>query len=211
MRQVRFSKVATAVLVGGLTLGLAGCGGKGGDGFTSTFGNLLAYNSTKAPPLTPTSSLEQTIAVECPTVGVTDGQAAYRSGGADGSSVRYQFSFGELARECTAGNGQVTIRVGVSGYVLAGPAGGPGTYSVPVTILVKSQDTEQVVASRVVRVSATIKPGESQAAFTFVADPISVPYLRPEADQDYDIFVGFDPRGGAAEKPVRSSRKPKRG
>ena len=34
MRQVRFSKVATAVLVGGLTFGLAGCGGKGGEGFT---------------------------------------------------------------------------------------------------------------------------------------------------------------------------------
>jgi hypothetical protein len=155
--------------------------------------------------------LEQALAVECPTVGVTEGQAAFRSGGADGSSVRYQFSFGELARECTAGNGQVTIRVGVSGYVLAGPAGGPGNYTVPVSIMVRSQDTQKVVASRVVRVSAAIKPGESQSAFSFVADPISLPYLRPEADQDYEIFVGFDPRGGAAEKPVRSSRKPKRG
>ena len=210
MRQVCFSKIAAAVLAGGMTLGLAGCGGRGSDDFTTTFGNLLAYNTTKPPPISPTSALGE-LAVDCPTVGVTEGQAAYRSGGADGSSVRYQFSFGELARECTAIDGKVTIRVGVSGYVLSGPAGGPGNYSVPVSVVVKSQDSEKVVASRVVRVSAAIKPGEAQAAFSFVADPIVVPYLRPEADQDYEIFVGFDPRGGAAEKPVRSSRKPKRG
>jgi hypothetical protein len=189
-----------------MVFALAGCGGGargGGDNsFTMAFGNLLAYNTTTPPPVAPLGS---ELAVECPAVNVEEGQSAYRS--MAGAEVRYQFSLGDLARECRAQDGTVSIRVGVSGYLLAGQAGASGTFSVPVRIVVRSQADERVVASRVMRVSATIPQGETQATFAVVADPLTVPYLRPEADQDYAIFVSLDPKGAAPEKPVRSRRK----
>jgi hypothetical protein len=134
-------------------------------------------------------------------VNVAEGQAAYRA--MAGAQVRYQFSLGDIARECSAVDGTISIRVGVAGYLLAGPAGGAGTYSVPVKISVKSQADDRIVASRVVRVSASIANGDAQGTFTFIADPLTVPYVRPEADQDYEIFVGIDPKGAAPEKPAR--------
>jgi hypothetical protein len=144
-------------------------------------------------------------------VQVAEGKAAYRVYGnaaKTNDSVRYQFSFSDMSRDCLAEDGQIRIRVGLSGFVVTGPAGGSGTFSVPVHVVVKRDSNDQVVQSKVVRVSAAIPPGEAQAGFAVVTDPIVVPYLRPEADQDYSIYVGFDPNGAAAEKP---KRKPRRG
>ena len=187
-----------------MALALAGCGGRGADSdFTMTFGNLLAYNSTKAPPV---ARLSGELAVECPSVNVAEGQAAYRA--MAGAQVRYQFSLGDIARECSAQDSTISIRVGVAGYLLAGQAGGAGTFSVPVKIVVRGQADERIVASRVVRVTASIPNGDTQGTFSFVADAITVPYLRPEADQDYEIFVGIDPKGATPEKPER--RNPRR-
>ena len=202
MRHSVVRKSAGLILAGGLALALAGCGGRssGADNsFTQTFGNLLAYNSTKAPAPT---VLGRELAVDCPAVNVAEGQSAYRS--MAGDQVRHQFSLGDIARECTAQDGQISIRVGVAGYLLAGVAGGAGTFTVPVKISVKSQADERIVASRVVRVTATIPNGDTQATFSIIAEPLTVPYLRPEADQDYEIFVGIDPKGAVPEKPARS-------
>ena len=118
----------------------------------------------------------------------------------------FQFSLGDLARECRAQDGTISIRVGVSGYLLAGRAGATGTFSVPVRVSVRSLAEDRIVATRVIRVSAAIPAGEAQATFAVVADPLTVPYLRPQADQDYEIFVGIDPKGAAPEKPARRRR-----
>lgn len=191
-----------------MALSLAGCAKGGSDSdFTMTFGNLLAYNTTNPPPIKPI--VAATEKVDCPTVEIVDGQAAYRSyanASKSNDSVRMQLSFGEIARECTAADGRISIRVGVAGYVLAGPAGGAGSISVPVRISIRSQSNSKIVESKVIRVAATIPAGETQATFSFVTDPLVVPYLREQADQDYDIFVGFDQNAGPEPKPARKRR-----
>ena len=46
---------------------------------------------------------------------------------------------GEIARECRVAGNQLIIKIGVEGRVLLGPAGSPGTFTVPVTIAVRDE------------------------------------------------------------------------
>jgi hypothetical protein len=129
----------------------------------------------------------------------------YAGSAATSDSVRYQFSISETARECDVVNGQIAIKVGVSGRVLIGPAGAPGTYSVPVRIAIKREGADGVLASKLYPVTATIPPSEAGAPFTLVSEPMLVPFTREEAREDYSIIVGFDQNGRAA-KPSKVKR-----
>jgi hypothetical protein len=196
-----------AVALAGLAmLGLAGCGSKGEDA-GNTLGNLFAYQSAKAPPVAATASSPRDIG--CPAIAVAEGQAAYRVyAGSDHSNdaVKQQFSLGDLSRECSARDSQLTMRVGVAGYVQAGPVGGPGSFSVPIRLVVRRESDQQIVATKSYRVAATIPAGDTQAPFTLVTEPISVPALSNASEEDYTIYVGFD--SGATDKPQKP--KPRR-
>ena len=85
-------------------------------------------NPSEKPTVRPVASVD----INCPPVDVAEDGAAYRVGGAESASVRYQFNIGDTARQCDpAGPGQASIKVGVKGDVVIGPAGSAGTYSVP--------------------------------------------------------------------------------
>ncbi len=175
----------------------------------STLGNLIAFNTSTAPPIRDVMGANE-VEVECPDVLVTDGQAAMRTyAGADKTSagVKHQYSFGEMSRECRAAEGRIDIRVGVSGYVLAGPMGGPGGFQVPVRVSVRRDSDGQMMQSKVYKIAATIPGDQAQTAFSFVSDPLTVPLLRTDASQDYSIFVGFD---GSPDKPQTPAPKPRR-
>ena len=175
----------------------------------ATLGNLIAFNSTVAPPIKEFKSSSE-VEVECPEVLVADGQAALRIyAGADKSSagLRHQYSFGEMSRECRAENGHIDIRVGVSGYVLAGPMGGPGAFQVPVRVSVRRDSDGQMVQSRAYKIAASIGPGQAQASFSVVTEPLTVPLQRTDASQDYSIFVGFDGTPDKPQKPAPKQRK----
>ncbi len=204
--QGQTKRVTTLVLAGFLALPLAACGSSPSEGgIGSTLGNLIAFNSRTAPaaPVLKASEVE----VECPEVLISDGQASMRTyAGADKSSagLRHQYSFGEMSRECRAVDGKIDIRIGVSGYVLAGPMGGPGSFQVPVRVSVRRDSDNQTVQTKTYRVAATIAAGQAQAAFALVSDPLSVPMIRTDASQDYSIFVGFD---GSPDKPEKAPPK----
>lgn len=56
-----------------------------------------------------------------------------RGGEGDPQFIRYQGSILKIARECTySGDEIVSVKFGVSGRVVIGPRGAPGTYSVPI-------------------------------------------------------------------------------
>ena len=79
-------------------------------------------NSEKAVVL-PLSAEE----LQCPPVEIDEGGAAARVGGPENASVRYQFAISQTARECAPlSDNQFTLKVGVSGRLLIGPAGKPG-------------------------------------------------------------------------------------
>jgi hypothetical protein len=63
--------------------------------------------------------------------------------------------------------------------------------------------------SKVYRIDAAIPAGESQTTFSLVSDTFQVPYLRPRADDDYTIVVGFDDKSEApAPQRKKHGRQP---
>jgi hypothetical protein len=106
----------------------------------------------------------------------------------DAAYVIWQASIGNTARECLydlAGN--VTLKIGVSGRVIAGPKGGPGAVSVPIKIAVVKY-RESILASEPLALAITI-PAQGSAVFTEVRE-ITLP--SPGSQRDYIIYVGLD-------------------
>ncbi len=196
---------ALAVLA---TLGLGGCGSKEDD-VGNTVGNLFAFNSTTAPPLTAANRSNDVV---CPPVLVAEGQASYRIyAGADKSNagVKQQFALGALSRDCDTNGGSINLRLGISGYVQAGPAGGSGAFTVPVKVVVRRESDQAPVEVRTYKISAAIAPSEASAPFSLVTDPIALPSLSKDADTDYSVYVGFD--AGAPDAPKAPAKRRKRG
>ncbi len=196
---------ALALCWAGLALG--GCAATdnlipSASGVRSTFGNLLAFN-TATPGPAPAAAGAPERPLQCPSVDVLDGTASYRTyAGTEqtNEAVRYQFSMGEVARECTHSGKDVLLKVGVAGRVLLGPAGSPGSFTVPVRIAVRRDGDGKAVATKLYDVPATIAAGEDATSFQIVSDPIAVPFVTSNADDDYTVLVGFDaaPKAPAA-------------
>jgi len=143
--------------------------------------------------------------INCPEIDIAEGGSAYRVGGAENSSVRYQFNISETARECDpAGPGQAAIKIGVAGNLVIGPAGSPGAYSVPLRIAVTEDATKKQVYSKTYKIEATAD-ATSSGQFRIVADPIVVPMPTLQLINVYSISVGFE--GGGAAAPRAHRRK----
>ncbi len=158
-------------------------------------------NPSEKPIAHPVASID----INCPTVDVADDGAAYRVGGADNASVRYQFNIGDTARECDpAGPGQATVKIGVRGDVVIGPAGSGGTYSVPLKIVVTNAADNKQVFSKTYKIEATTD-GVTAGAFQLVSDPILLPMPTLQLADLYTITVGFE--GGSAAAPSHRPRR----
>lgn len=214
------SKAYRIGLVGAGLLGcsvLAGCGAGGTPGFepesqttnpNSTLqklGNLIAFNK-----LFPGSApLPQTEAqIDCPTIEVQDGTASVRTyaGEQTNNNVRYGYSLGDIARECSKSGDKLILKVGAEGRVLLGPAGSPGTFTVPIRVAVRNDATQKVLFSQLSRVSSSVPPGGTEGAFSYVSELFTVPFVA-HPDEDYTILVGFDPSGTGTAAPAGKRRR----
>ena len=156
-------------------------------------------NPSEKVKVLPVSSAD----ILCPQVDVAENGAALRVGGADNSSVRYQFNVGDIARECDpAGPGQATIKVGVAGHVVIGPAGAPGTFSAPLKVTVTDIRTKQDVFSKTFAVQSATD-GVTAGTFQIVTDPIPVSMPTLQLVDVYSITVGFAGAGAGAEPRAR--------
>lgn len=187
--------------------------------------NCTTIDSTMAPiggtgtPGAPSNQKTATIGtgpaakssdIDCPNVTIRSGAAAWQVGdGAGATGIRYQGSLGQLARECAILGETMTMRVGVEGRVLVGPKGGPGNVNVPIRIaLVQEGPTPKPVWSKFYSLPVNIPPGASQAIFSHVEDDLTFAMPVPvTALEKYVVFVGFDPRGAAAEKGKAAPKK----
>jgi hypothetical protein len=162
--------------------------------------NMFKYGGTTVPPSQP-KDVEPPY---CPPVEVAEGGAALQSyGGKAGNSsaLRNQITFGRLARECAwLQDGSVSVKVGVEGLVLLGPAGTAGRFEAPVQIAIKYGD--KAVVSRARKTTVAIDSGEVQGMFSLVEDGLVVP---PAMAGDYSIEVALG-AGGARSAPKK--RKP---
>jgi hypothetical protein len=146
--------------------------------------------------------------LECPVVEIEDGAATARVGGPENAAVRYQFDLVDTARECQPRDDQFSLKVGVSGRLLIGPAGSPGAYSTNVKVLVRREVDQKTVFEKTYRSEANTGGGV-QAPFRVVTEPIMLPLTRAQLNDDYSIFVGFDNGKNVAQERPSHHRKPK--
>src|SRR5665811_786017 len=94
--------------------------------------------------------------------------------------VRYQGSIIRTARECHVNAGIMTMKVGIEGRVITGPAGGPGTVDVPLRIAVVQEGVNpKAVASKFGHETVTMNTSIDRVTFTHVESDIAFPLPQP--------------------------------
>jgi hypothetical protein len=202
-----------SVLAAPLVLGLVGCGGHLGTfdtpqtqgGGSQVLAMLLGFKNNDAPAAPGT----QVRHIVCPEVVVLEGTAAsqtYAGTPPSSANLRYQYALDDTARECTLEGDQLAIKIGIAGKVLLGPAGSPGSFSVPVRMAVLREHDNQLIVSKLYRAAVTVAAGETRADFTVVSEPLRVPFIQDHAEDDYTIRVGID-EGASADGKGRKDAK----
>lgn len=182
------------------------------------FNALLSGTPTMAGPPATTAAGEGNTTpadIDCPGVEIRQGASTFQQSGPDNGSaalsLRYQANFVRSARSCVLRGGNIAMKVGVEGRLILGPAGSPGTFTLPVRLAVVKEGIEpKTIWTKFYEVPVTVSPGESNIPFTHVEEDMSFP-MPPGNELDaYVIYVGFDPEGAPPEpkkKPARSRRK----
>jgi hypothetical protein len=181
-----------------------------GTSFTSRIKALFAGDSgnlNSAAPPQPTAA-----DIECPSVEYRQGAAtmAVNSPGSENAlGLRYQASFLQTARECILRGANLNIKVGVQGRIVLGPAGGPGSISIPLRYaLVREGPEPKTLWTKLFMVPVTIPENQLNLPWIHVEEEMTVPRPSDEELEAYVIYIGFDPEGAAAPKP-KPAAKPK--
>jgi hypothetical protein len=172
----------------------AGCGTHAGsfdvdDSPNTKWNNLVALVTFKDRPAQP----RPMDPIQCPEIFVLNGSSSdrvFNPGSDSNDALRYQFSINDVARDCRVDNGQISMKAGLDGTVLLGPAGSPGNYTTAIRVLVVREVDQAVVVNKLYRVPASIAGGQTQGPFTLVTEPLNVPMSK--AVHDYTVKVGFD-------------------
>lgn len=138
----------------------------------------------------------------CPQVVMRDQDAIYRTyarGGQDNQDkLLFQASFNDATRQCTANETTMTINVVAQGRVVQGPAGTPGSVTLPV--LVEVFDGDNVLYTQKVAFPVDMPAGGTQ--FIFSKADVQIPNAAGGATRFTRVRLGFD--NGPAKKPRRS-------
>jgi hypothetical protein len=211
--------VRAIAAIGGLLL-LAGCGG--GAGTSSYFGGSpLDLFSTSSKATTANASApgapDAETDIECPDMKVRAGASTLTIGmnpkEAEPSplQVRYQGSITRMARECHVAGGVMSMKIGIEGRIITGPAGGPGTVDVPLRVAVVQEGVSpKTITSNFGKETVTVGGESDRVNFTHIDSNIAFPMPRPAGLIDnYVVYVGFDPLSLAPQKKAPPPRKPK--
>ena len=152
--------------------------------------------------------------VDCPGVDVRPGAStlSVTAPGAESGpmSTRYQATIGQTARECAVLGGTMTMKIGVQGRILLGPAGGPGQLDVPLRLAVVREGAEpKTIWSKFYRFPVAIPPGQTTVPFVHVEQDVTFPLPRGNELEAYVVYVGFDPTGAPAKPEPRKKSKKK--
>jgi hypothetical protein len=193
----------------------------GGCGSTSSLtGNLFGPSFKSSEPAAGVTNTQSDEDTPCPSVAVRTGASTLVIGSKPGPGepapldVRYQGTIINMARECHLNAGLLTVKVGVEGRILTGPAGGPGTVNVPLRIAVVKEGVNPVtVVTKFTIIPVTVANAIDRVNFTHVESDLGFPIPQPASALDsYVIYVGFDPLAAQPQKkpPAKKPRaKPK--
>jgi hypothetical protein len=161
-------------------------------------------DSMKTAPNASQASLD----FNCPSVDYRQGAATYnitdsKSTESTALNVKYLASFMKTARECDVHGDNVTIKVGVQGRVVVGPAGSPGTVTIPLRYaLVKEGIEPMVLWTKFFSFNVSIPSTNLNVPFTHIEEEMTVPIPPTDELAAYVIYIGFDPDSlKPAEKP----------
>jgi hypothetical protein len=183
---------ARLVSMGALGLALSAC----------SMGNMFAPAASAPSTLqtaSPTAAELQTgstnalpaIATECPPIKVKTGAETlfYYGKGKVGNpkDLNYQAIIDKQSRNCVVSNGLITVKMGMVGRLLLGPAGNQTNVDVPVRFTVE-RDGVQLFSERY-EIPVTITPPNQSEEFVKVVENVGVPYTGGE---QIVFYVGFD-------------------
>ncbi len=171
----------------------------GGLAVTGCASNQIA-SSTTNPDGSISANKVANSDIDCPAMMVRNGASTWQlPAGANSTSLRYQGSLGQLARECALLGDSMTIKVGVEGRVLVGPKGSAGSLAVPLRIaLVQEGPQPKSVWTKFYSVPLNVPQGQTQVTFTHVEDDLTFAIPPSKDVSSYVIYVGYDPQGAAA-------------
>jgi len=213
-----------AAVIAGLSLALAlALGGCGSTGSSSLFsGSALDLFKSNPKVTSGGDSANAAAAIDtdydCPEVKIRSGAATLMIGSKPGEGepsaldVRYQGSIIRTARECHLNGGNLTMKVGIEGRIITGPAGGPGSVEVPIRIAVVHEGVNpKVVVSNLGRETVTLAGSVDRVNFTHIEPDLSFPLPAPITDiSSYVVYVGFDAQTAPPEKKKPPAHKPKK-
>src|SRR5258705_5397875 len=139
----------------------AGATGSSSSSFSDRFNNLLLGTPSTnvaegggAPPPE----------LDCPTVEIRQGASTFaqsaQESGSNALSLRFQASFVKTARECALRGANVTMKVGIQGRVIVGPAGISGPVTLPMRLAVVKEGLEpKTILTRFYFLPGTMPPG----------------------------------------------------
>ncbi|MGB9369674.1 MAG: hypothetical protein WCE79_27075 [Xanthobacteraceae bacterium] len=179
------------------------------ESITDKLGGWLFGKSSK-PPAGGNNPAGPAVELDCPDVAVRQGAAtlAITQPGTEAGpmTTRYQVSLGQMARECAALGGMMTMKVGVEGRVLVGPVGGPGQVDIPLRMaVVQEGTTPKTVLSKFYKLAVAVGPGQTGVPFVHVEQDLSFPMPRGADLDSYIVYVGFDP-ASLSTKPERKTK-----
>ena len=211
LRRTRWSMPLAAPV---LALLLAGCG--------TSLSSLNLLDSNKAANDAPADNGNvgnlSNEDVDCPPVQVRTGAATLMIGGAGkpdepaALNLRYQGTIIRYARECHINAGVMTMRIGVEGRVITGPAGGPGKVDVPLRIAVVQEGvTPKAIVSKFTMIPVEITSAVDRVTFTHIEEGVTFPMPTPAGLLDnYVAYIGFDTLAAQQQGRKPAPRKKKR-
>ena len=213
-----------AGIAAGMMLGLllSGCGSTGSTGsvgslFSTSPLDLFHESSKATTGGTASTGPVVDTQYDCPPVKVRLGTATLMIGDKPGTGepspldVRYQGSILRTARECHLAGNIMTMKVGIEGRIITGPAGGPGPVAVPMRIAVVQEGiaNPKMIVSKFEQQTVTVNNAVDRVTFTQIDPDVSFPLPTPVTDiGQYVVYVGFDALGAQMQKKKPVRRRP---
>ena len=184
------------------------------DSITDKLGGWLGFGKSSTPPAAGNNPAGPAVEIDCPSVAVRQGAAtlAITEPGTEAGpmTTRYQVSLGQMARECAALGGMMTMKVGIEGRVLLGPAGKPGQVDIPLRMAVVHEGpAPKTVLSKFYKLAVAVGSGQTGVPFVHVEQDLTFPMPRGADLDSYIVYVGFDPASlnTKPERPAKTKKK----
>ena len=147
---------------------------------------------------------------DCPVVDIRSGASTLQMNGpgeATPNTLRYQATIARLARECAVRGSMMTVKVGVQGRVVVGPAGGPGQVDIPLRYaLIQEGPEPKPILTKLYRFAVNISEGQANVPFLHIEEDLTFAVPGQAALDNYVIYVGFDAAAVKQEAPKKTRR-----